>query len=57
MKTVIKNIPLPNENLSLLEYFKINCSYVDEIEQKEIEDLNINFDDVRGKEINVSLQN
>lgn len=51
MKTIIKNIPLPNENSSLLEYFKTNCSYVDEIEQKEIEDLNIHFDDVRGKEI------
>ena len=48
--TALKTI-IQNEKLSLLEYIKTNCSYVDEIEQKEIEDLNIDFDDVEGKEI------
>lgn len=39
------------EELSLLNYINANCSYVDEAEQKELEALNIDFEDLSGKEL------
>ena len=46
LKAIVKN-----EDLSLLEYINSNCSYMDKQEQKEIEALDINFDDLSGKEL------
>ena len=40
-----------NENSSLLKYINANCTYIDKQEQEEIEDLNIDFDDLNGKEL------
>lgn len=40
-----------NENLSLLEYANANCAYLDKNEQEEIEKLNIDFENIDGKEI------
>lgn len=40
-----------NEKLSLLEYLTANCAYLDEAEQKEIEALNIDFENLDGKEM------
>lgn len=40
-----------SENLSLLEYINANCDYMDRNEQEEIEALNINFDNLSGKEL------
>lgn len=40
-----------NENPSLLEYLNANCEYMDSSEQAEIEALNIDFDDLSGKEL------
>lgn len=40
-----------SENPSLLEYLNANCEYMDSSEQAEIEALNIDFDDLRGKEL------
>lgn len=40
-----------SENMSLLEYINANCVCVDDFEQKEIEALNIDFDDLSGKEL------
>ena len=42
-----------SENLSLLEYINKYCEYVDENEQEEFEALNIDFDDLSGKELNL----
>ena len=42
-----------SEDLSLLEYINANCVYVDKNEQEEIEALNIDFDDLSGKELNL----
>ena len=42
-----------SENLCLLEYINKYCEYVDENEQEEIEALNIDFDDLSGKELNL----
>lgn len=42
---------IKSENLSLLEYINENCSYLDRQEQEEIEALNIDFEDVSGKEL------
>lgn len=42
-----------SEDLSLLEYINANCAYVDKNEQEEIEALNIDFDDLSGKELNL----
>ena len=46
LKAIVKS-----ENLSLLEYINTNCEYMDKHEQEEIETLNINFDDLSGKEL------
>ncbi|MGE9896778.1 plasmid mobilization protein [Anaerovoracaceae bacterium SGI.195] len=46
LKAIVKN-----ENLSLLEYINANCAYIDIDEQEEIEALNIDFDNVSGKEL------
>lgn len=46
LKAIVKS-----ENLSLLEYINANCEYMDKHEQEEIESLNIDFDDLRGKEL------
>lgn len=46
LKTIVKS-----ENLSLLEYINTHCDYIDKFEQKEIEALNINFDDMSGEEL------
>lgn len=35
----------------LLDQINANCAYVDKQEQEEIESLNINFDDLSGKEL------
>ena len=48
--TALKEIA-KREDLSLLEYINSNCSYMDKQEQKEIEALDINFDDLSGKEL------
>lgn len=40
-----------SENSNLLEYLDANCDYVDRNEQEEIEALNIDFDDLSGKEL------
>lgn len=40
-----------SENLSLLEYINANCSYMDRHEQETIEALNIDFDNLSGKEL------
>ncbi len=40
-----------SENLSLLEYINANCSYMDRHEQEAIEALNIDFDNLSGKEL------
>lgn len=40
-----------SENSNLLEYLGANCDYVDRNEQEEIEALNIDFDDLSGKEL------
>ena len=50
--TVLKAIA-KSEDLSLLEYITANCAYVDKNEQEEIEALNIDFDDLSGKELNL----
>lgn len=39
------------EDASLLDYMQAKIFYVDREEQKEIEDLNIDFDNLDGKEI------
>ena len=39
-----------SENLSLLEYTNKYCAYVDENAQKEIEALNIHFDDLTSSD-------
>jgi hypothetical protein len=49
-ETAMKAI-VQSENLSLLEYLNANCTYVDEQEQKEIEALNLDFENFDGKEI------
>lgn len=46
LKAIIKS-----ENLSLLDYINEKCSYMDSNEQKEIEALNIDFDNLSGKEL------
>ncbi|MCW6660093.1 type II toxin-antitoxin system HicB family antitoxin [Aerococcaceae bacterium NML191292] len=40
-----------NEKLSLLAYLNDNCGYMDKSEQEEIEALNIDFEDLGGKEM------
>ena len=42
-----------SENLSLLEYINENCTYMDKHEQEEIEALNIDFDNLSGKELSL----
>lgn len=39
------------ENMSLLEYLNKTCEYVSNEEQKEIDSLNIDFDDLSGEEL------
>lgn len=48
--TALKAI-VESENLSLLEYINANCAYVDSSEQEELEALNIDFDNLSGKEL------
>lgn len=42
-----------SENSSLLEYINTNCTYLDKNEQEETEALNIDFDNLSGKELNL----
>lgn len=49
-ETALKAI-IQSENLSLLEYVNANCACLDKKEQKEIEALNIDFEDLSGKEM------
>lgn len=42
---------IKNEKLDLLGYINANCSYLSVDEQKEIEALKIDFDDLSGKEL------
>ena len=44
-----------DKNNTLLEYINANCDYVDNSEQAEIEALNIDFDDLSGKELSFSV--
>ena len=46
LKAIVKR-----EKLSLLEYINANCAYMDSHEQKEIEALNIDFENLSGKEL------
>ncbi len=46
LKTIVKS-----ENLGLLEYINTNCAYMDKHEQEEMEALNIDFDNLSGKEL------
>ena len=46
LKTIVRS-----ENLSLLEYINANCAYIDRHAQEEIEALNIDFDNLSGKEL------
>lgn len=48
--TALKAI-IQKENLSLLEYINLTCSYMDKEEQKEIELMNIDYNNMSGKEI------
>lgn len=48
--TALKAI-IQKENLSLLEYINSTCSYMDKEEQKEIELMNIDYNNMSGKEI------
>ncbi len=41
------------EEMNLLEYLNKTCEYVSEEEQKEIDSLNINFDDLSGEELRI----
>lgn len=50
--TALKEIS-KTENLDLLGYINSNCTFVDKQEQKEIEGLNIEFDDLNGKELSL----
>lgn len=49
-ETALKAIA-KSEETSLLEYLNANCEYMDSTEQAEIEALNIDFDDLSGKEL------
>ncbi len=40
-----------SENWNLLEYINANCAYMNSSEQEEIEALNIDFDNLNGKEL------
>lgn len=48
--TAIKEIA-KSEKMSLIEYVHANSSYMDQEEQEEIEALNIDFDNLSGKEL------
>ena len=48
--TALKAI-VRKEDLSLLDYINSNCSFVDEKEQQEIEAMNIDFNDLSGREL------
>lgn len=48
--TALKAI-VRSEKLSLLEYLNTNCANMDSQEQEEIEALNIDFDNLSGKEL------
>lgn len=39
------------DDISLLEYLNTNCPQIDDDEQKEIESLNLHFDDLNGYEV------
>lgn len=40
-----------SDNLNLLEYLNAHCAYMDNSEQSEIQALNVDFDDLDGKEL------
>lgn len=40
-----------SENSNLLEYINANCAYMNSSEQEGIEALNIDFDNLNGKEL------
>ncbi len=42
------------ENTSLNEYLQKNCKAISKKEEEEIKALNIDFDDLSGKELNLS---
>lgn len=46
LKAIVKS-----EEMSLLDYINKNCAYMDNQEQEEIESLNIDFNDLTGKEL------
>lgn len=46
LKAIVKS-----EDLSLLEYINEKCTYIDKNEQEEIEALNIDFENLSGKEL------
>ncbi|WP_449188999.1 hypothetical protein [Tannerella forsythia] len=49
LKEIVKS-----EDLSLLDYISVNCAYLDKHEQEEIEALNINFNNLDGKELTLN---
>lgn len=42
------------EELSLAEFLNKNCDYVSKEEQAEIDDMNIDYNDLNGEEININ---
>ena len=42
-----------SEEMDLLSFMQENCKYVTEEEQKEIDDMNIDFSDCSGKELSL----
>lgn len=52
-KSAMACIEKDNE-LSLVEFINKNCEYVSDEEQREIGELNLDFDDVSGKELRLN---
>ena len=53
VKAALKYID-DQENMDLLEFLNNNCKYVSKAEQKDIDLMNINFSDTKGKEITLN---
>lgn len=49
-ETALKAID-ESEKVSLIEYINANCEYMDKNEQEKVEALNIDFDDLSGREL------
>lgn len=53
VKAALKYID-DQENMDLLEFLNNNCKYVSKAEQKDIDLMNIDFSDTKGKEITLN---